>query len=119
MIPVLMKLFGSKDVIQQGIKLIDDIHTSTEEEVVAKSKAKTDLLAAYAPYKLAQRYLALMFTVTFLVCFSITMGMTLAGKGDTEAVKSVLNEFWIGEIMLVIVGFYFGGGLAASIKEKK
>lgn len=114
-----MKLFGSKDVIQQGIKLIDDIHTSTEEEVVVKSKAKTDLLAAYQPYKLAQRYLALMFTFTFLVCFAITMGMTLAGMGDTEAVKSVLNEFWIGEIMLVIVGFYFGGGLAASIKEKK
>jgi len=118
MIPVLMKLFGSKDVIEKGIKLIDDIHTSTEEEVVAKSKAKTDLLAAYAPYKLAQRYLALMFTFTFLVCFAITMGMTLAGKGDTEAVKSVLNEFWIGEIMLVIVGFYFGGGLAESVRKK-
>ena len=55
MIPVLMKLFGSKDVIQQGIKLIDDIHTSTEEEVVAKSNAQQELLKAYQPYKLAQR----------------------------------------------------------------
>ena len=119
MIPLLMKLFGSKDVIQQGISLIDDIHTSTEEEVVAKSKAKTDLLAAYAPFKLAQRYLALMFTFTFLSCFAITLGMTLAGKGDIEGVKDILSEFWIGEIMLIIVGFYFGGGLAESISRKK
>mgnify|MGYP007073210162 CR=1 FL=1 len=119
MLPLLMKLFGSKDVIEKGIALIDDMHTSTEEEVVAKFKYKTDLLAAYASYKLAQRYLALMFTFTFLICFAITMGMTLAGMGDTEAVKSVLNEFWIGEIMLLIVGFYFGGGLAESVKKKQ
>lgn len=118
MIPLLMKMFGSGDVVKQGLSLIDDIHTSTEEEVAAKSKAKTDLLAAYAPFKLAQRYLALMFTFTFLVCFAITMGMTLAGKGDVSAVKDVLSEFWIGEIMLVIVGFYFGGGLAESVRKK-
>jgi len=119
MIPLLMKLFGSKDVIQQGIALIDDMHTSTEEEVVAKTQQKVDLLKSYQPYKLAQRYLALMFTFTYLICFAIVMGMTLAGQGDTEAVKDVLNEFWIGEVMLMIVGFYFGGGLAESIKRKK
>ena len=47
MIPLLMKLFGSKDVIQQGIALIDDMHTSTEEEVAAKTKQKVDLLKSY------------------------------------------------------------------------
>ena len=119
MIPLLMKMFGSGDVVKQGLSLIDDIHTSTEEEVAAKSKAKTDLLQAYAPFKLAQRYLALMFTFTFLACFAITLGMTLAGKGDVEGVKDILAEFWIGEIMLIIVGFYFGGGLAESISRKK
>jgi len=118
MIPLLMKMFGSGDVVKKGLDLIDNIHTSTEEEVAVKSKAKTELLQAYAPFKLAQRYLALMFTFTFLICFAITMGMTLAGKGDTEAVKDVLSEFWIGEIMLLIVGFYFGGGLAESVRKK-
>ena len=119
MIPLLMKMFGSGDVVKKGLDLIDDIHTSTEEEVVAKSQAKQDLLKAYAPFKLAQRYLALMFTFTFLSCFAITLGMTLAGKGDVEGVKDILAEFWIGEIMLIIVGFYFGGGLAESISRKK
>ena len=119
MISILAKILGSGDVIKQGMSLIDDMHTSTEEEVAIKSKAKTDLLAAYAPFKLAQRYLALMFAFTFLLCFAITLGMTLAGKGDIEGVKAILGDFWIGEIMLVIVGFYFGGGLAESVKSKK
>jgi len=113
-----MKMFGSGDVVKKGLDLIDDIHTSTEEEVVAKSQAKQDLLKAYAPFKLAQRYLALMFTFTFLTCFAITLGMTLAGRGDIEGVKDILSEFWIGEIMLIIVGFYFGGGLAESVRKK-
>ena len=33
----------------KGMELIDDMHTSTEEEIAAKSKAKQDLLTAYAP----------------------------------------------------------------------
>jgi len=119
MLAILGKILGSGDVIKQGMSLIDDMHTSTEEEVAAKSKAKTDLLSAYQPFKLAQRYLALMFAFTFLLCFAITLGMTLAGKGDIDGVKAILGDFWIGEIMLIIVGFYFGGGLAESVKAKK
>jgi len=118
-IPILGKILGSGDVVEKGMALIDSMHTSTEEEVAAKSKAKTDLLAAYQPFKLAQRYIALMFTFTFISCFALTMGMTLAGKGDIEGVKAILGDFWIGEIMLLIVGFYFGGGLAESIQQRK
>lgn len=118
-VPILGKILGSGDVVEKGMALIDSMHTSTEEEIAAKSKAKTDLLAAYQPFKLAQRYIALMFTFTFISCFVLTMGMTLAGKGDIEGVKAILGDFWIGEIMLLIVGFYFGGGLAESIQQRK
>ena len=118
-VPILGKILGSGDVVEKGMALIDSMHTSTEEEIAAKSKAKTDLLAAYQPFKLAQRYIALMFTFTFISCFVLTMGMTLAGKGDIEGVKAILGDFWIGEIMLLIVGFYFGGGLAETIQRKK
>ena len=119
MIGILTKILGSGDVIKQGMSLIDDMVVTSEEEIAAKSKAKTDLLAAYQPFKLAQRYLALMFAFTFLLCFAIALGMTLAGKGDIEGVKVILGDFWIGEIMLIIVGFYFGGGLAESVRNKK
>lgn len=121
MIPLLMKMFGSGEVIKQGLDLIDNMHTSTEEEVAVKSKAKTDLLAAYAPFKLAQRYLALMFTAMFL--FIMANGVVGALYGviemeNVEAAKQFASEMWLGEIMLSIVAFYFGGGLAESVKRK-
>jgi len=53
-----------------------------------------------------------------LLCFAITLGMTLSGQGNIEGVKDVLDEYYIGEIMLTIVAFYFGGGLAESIGNR-
>ena len=102
--------------------LIDDRVVTTEEEVAAKSKAKTDLLAAYQPFKLAQRYIALMFTAMFLFIMANGVVGALYGVIDmanVEAAKDFASSMWLGEIMLGIVGFYFGGGLASSIKEKK
>jgi len=112
MFGILAKIFGSGTVISDGMKLIDNMHTSTEEEIAAKTRAKTDLLSAYAPFKIAQRYLALMFAVTFLSCFVLVLGMTLFSTGNDQIqdVKTVLGDFYIGEIMLTIVLFYFGGG---------
>ena len=108
---ILATIFGSGKVIEEGFKLLDSFHTSDEEEIQAKSKAKTDLLEAYAPFKVAQRYLALMFTFTFLGSFLAVMAMTLVGDTQIDEVRGVIAEFWIGEIMLVIVGFYFSGGM--------
>lgn len=117
---ILSSIFGTGDVISKGIDLIDSLHTSTEEEIAAKSKAKTDLLSAYAPFKLAQRYLALMFAITFLLSFFIVLGLTLLKMTDIDAVRSVLNEFYVGEIMFTIIGFYFGGGfLEGAITASK
>ena len=122
MLPVLMKILGSGNVVEKGMELIDSMHTSTDEEVAAKSKARTDLLAAYAPFKLAQRWLALMFTVMFL--FIMANGVVGALYGviemeNVEAAKQFASSMWLGEIMLAIVGFYFGGGLAESVRQKK
>ena len=121
MFAVLAKILGSKGVVEQGLSLIDDIHTSTEEEVAVKSKAKTDLLAAYAPFRLAQRYLALMFTAMFLFIMANGVVGALYGVIDmanVEAAKDFAASMWLGEIMLGIVGFYFGGGLAESVRKK-
>ena len=119
MFAVLSKILGSGDVIKKGMELIDDMHTSTEEEIAAKSRARTQLLEAYQPFKLAQRYIALMFTAVFLSMFVLVIGMTLAGRGDVEAIKQILGDFWIGEITAIIVSFYFGGGLASEINNRK
>jgi hypothetical protein len=122
MLGILGKILGSGDVISKGIQLIDDMHTSTEEEIAAKTKAKTDLLGAYAPFKLAQRYLALMFTAMFIFIMANGVLGSLYGVvplENVEEAKKFANEMWLGEIMLTIVGFYFGGGIIESAKGKK
>jgi hypothetical protein len=119
---ILGKILGSDSVISKGFELIDSMHTSTEEEIAAKSKAKTDLLGAYAPFKLAQRYLALMFTGVFIFIMANGVLGSLYGivpLENVEEAKRFANEMWLGEIMLTIVSFYFGGGLVESVKGKK
>jgi hypothetical protein len=119
MIGVISKMLGSGNVIEKGMDLIDSMHTSTEEEIQAKAKAKTDLLSAYAPFKLAQRYLALMFGLTFLSSYVLVLAMTISGQGDPDAVTKVMEQFSINYAMLIILGFYFGGGAVEGFMEKK
>jgi cation transport ATPase len=109
---ILGDILGTGKVIEKGFELIDDIHTSKEEELAARAKAKTDLLTAYHPFKRAQRLLAALFCVTYLLCFAMVMGMTLFGGADISAVRDVIEEYWIAEIMFTIIAFYFGGGFA-------
>ena len=128
MFGILNNIFGSGDVIKKGLDLIDEAWTSDEEKadnevkiIEAKTNAKATLLNAYAPFKLAQRYLALMFTFVFLFIMMNGVLGALYGWVDMASVqeaKKFANEMWLGEIMITIVGFYFGGGLAESFKKK-
>ena len=113
------KILGSGDVIKKGLDLIDDMHTSTEEEIAAKAKARIDLMNAYAPFKIAQRWLALMFGLTFIGSYFLVLGMTLTGQGDADAVTKVMEQFSINYAMLVILSFYFAGGAVEGFMEKK
>lgn len=115
---VLSTILGSGDVISKGIGLIDSMHTSTEEEIVAKTKAKTDLLASYAPFRLAQRYLALIFGFTFVASYIMVLALFFLEK-DIAEVQVIITTFKIDWIMLTIVGFYFGGGAFEGILSKK
>ena len=119
MFGVLAQILGSKDVIKKGLDLVDDMHTSDEESIKAATQQKVEIMKAYAPFKIAQRYLALMFTFTFLASFVLTIGMALSGYGDIDAVKQILGDFYLGEICLIIVTFYFGGGLAEGVLDKR
>ena len=119
MMGVLNNILGGGDVIKKGLDLIDDMHTSTEEEIKAKSDAKIALMGAYAPFKIAQRYLALMFGATFLLSYVLVLGMTITGLGDPDAVSKVMDQFTINYAMLIILGFYFGGGVVDSVRAKK
>ena len=119
MIGILAKILGSGDVVSKSLDLIDSMHTSTEEEIKQKADAKAQLLQAYAPFKIAQRMLAFMFGFTYVICFAIVMGMTLSGSGDPDSVTQVMDQFSINYAMLLILGFYFGGGAVEGFMEKK
>jgi len=119
MLGVLGKILGSDSVIKQGIKLIDDMHTSTEEEIAAKTKQRVEIMQAYAPFKIAQRFLALMFGFTFLASYIIVLTMTIIGTGDPDAVTQVMEQFSINYAMMIILGFYFGAGALESFQNKK
>ena len=119
MLGILAKIFGSGEVVKEGLKLIDDIHTSTEEEIASKTQQRVQIMKAYAPFKIAQRFLALMFGCTFLASYVLVLGMTVsADYGDTDAVTAVMDQFSINYAMLIILGFYFGGGVIDSVKAK-
>jgi len=119
MFGILAKILGSDKVIEKGLGLIDSMHTSTEEEIKAVTDQKVQLLQSYAPFKIAQRYLALMFGLTFLGSYVLVLAMTVSGQGDPEAVTKVMEQFSINYAMLIILGFYFGGGAVEGFMEKK
>lgn len=125
---ILGSIFGTGEVVKKGLDLIDEAWTSDEEKadnevkiIEAKTNAKATLLNAYAPFKLAQRYLALMFTFVYLFIMINGILGSLYGWVNMENVRESLkfaNEMWLGEIMITIVAFYFGGGLVESYKKK-
>lgn len=125
---ILGSIFGTGEVVKKGLELIDEAWTSDEEKadnqakiIEAKTNAKATLLNAYAPFKLAQRYLALMFSSVFLFIMINGILGALYGWVDMEAVneaKKFANEMYLGEIVLTIVIFYFGGGAIESYKKK-
>ena len=115
---IFQKLLGSGDIVSKGMDLIDSFHTSETEAIEAKTKAKTDLLASYAPFKVAQRYLALIFGFTFVGSYIMVLALFFLGK-DIAEVQEIINAFKIDWIMLTIVGFYFGGGAFEGVMGQK
>jgi|TARA_R110002124_G_scaffold448_1_gene2190 VIT1/CCC1 family predicted Fe2+/Mn2+ transporter len=115
---ILSTILGSGDVISKGLGLIDSMHTSDTEMIEAKTAAKTNLLSAYAPFKVAQRYLALIFGFTFVGSYLMVLTLFFLGR-DVTQVQALITSFKIDWIMLSIVGFYFGGGAFEGVMARK
>lgn len=121
MLAAVKGILGGGEVIKEGFALIDAMHTSKEEELAARSAAKVALLTAYAPFKIAQRILMLMFSTTFLICFGTAFFQVMVLRQPVPAdLIDLMGQFYIGEIMLTIVVFYFGGGFVeGAIQARK
>lgn len=122
-------IFGGSDVVKGGMNLIDEaFYTDSEkaedkkELIKFKAHHRIELMRAYAPFKLAQRYLAFGYTFIFLfILFNGVLG-SLYGfvpMANVENARNFADKMYLGEIILIIVSFYFGGGLIESTKRGK
>jgi hypothetical protein len=102
------KIFGTKKVIDAGINTIDAlVHTSEE-----KSKAQRIFLKLYEPYKLAQRWLATIILPPYMLCWVVAF---MASFFTDTADQQALLDGKIGDTVILIAAFYFGGGAAESV----
>ena len=120
-------------VINTGDKLF-----YTDEEKADDRKKMREffptLLNAYAPFKIAQRILAIWFSFLFGMSFIIALGATCFNiylaydykgditqlpKVDLQPLFNIIATFNIDMIMLAIVSFYFAGGAIESFTRTK
>ena len=105
------KLFGSDKIISAGINTIDKIVYTDEEKV----DNKLSLLKLYEPFKLAQRLLAVIYSIPYAVCWLVTF------IASFWIDVSVQRELLLGEmfyINITILGFYFGSGAVEGVISK-
>lgn len=112
---ILGSLFGSDSVKN---KLVDGVYNGvdamfyTDEEKKENHKA---FLKLYEPFKVAQRYLALIFGVPFslLQTGAYTLRLSFydnkALQDSISAIQADMNDH-LGPTVFVIVSFYFAGG---------
>lgn len=106
------KIFGSDSAIKSGMDLIantGDALVFTDEE---KSKQKIELLKAYEPFKLIQRFLVLLFCVPYVLFYSVVIIGGFYGV-DFKDMTPIINDAFQYPV-LGAVGLYLTGGLIPS-----
>jgi hypothetical protein len=113
---VFSKLLGSDTVVE---KTVNGIYNGLDNMVYSDEEKKENhkaFLELYEPFKVAQRYLAMTFSIPFAVlhigAFSLRMAFW-----DNEPLQASIKVIQVdmnntlGMIVLTIVGFYFAGGV--------
>ena len=109
------KLFGSNKVIE---KIGDGVYNGIDKAVYTPEEMidnRLKSLAAYEPFKIAQRLLALVFTIPYMLAWTTTFIASFFV--DVADQQEVLLNGTMGEIVLAIVAFYFLGGVVNGIKR--
>ena len=117
----------SPDVVNKTVDAIvntgDALFYTDEEKSAAAQKAidtKLKMLPLFEPFKIAQRYIAFGFTLNFIVAFWVAVIFYAVGAQKLlDGFLLIVATFQLGWIMLAIIGFYFGGGFADSMKKGK
>ena len=108
-------LFASESVVN---KLADGLYDGLDAAVYTaeeKVEHRKEFLKLYEPFKKAQRFLMMIACVPYSAAWSITFLVSFTGV-DISKQEQILSGT-MGEIALVIVAFYFMGGVINGIKK--
>lgn len=109
-------ILGGADVKE---KIVDGIYNGVDKMVYTDEEKKDNhavFLKLYEPFKVAQRYLSLIFSVPFALLHTLVFSMRVAFwdnpalQASMKIIQGDINES-LGLIVLTIVGFYFAGGV--------
>ena len=117
---MLGKLFGSKKVVDAGISAIDSAFFTEEEKSAAferKMGLKVKLLQAYEPFKVAQRALAMIYGIPYMIAWAATFKASFFMDVSTQV--ELLTSSEVAYANLIILAFYFAGGTGESILKYK
>ena len=109
------KIFGSSKIIDAGINSIDAMFYTDQE----KAEAKKELLKFYEPFKLAQRFLAFAVCINFFAFLWLCAGVHMLGSEEQlDGLLSLAGQFEMGYLMLLVMTWYFSGGIVDSVRRK-
>lgn len=97
------------------------IYTDEEKAIAAQKQldTKLKLLPLFEPFKIAQRVIAILFTINFILWVWVGIALYLYLPDRLNGFIDLLIAFNIGWIMTAIIGWYFTGGVINSWKGKK
>jgi len=119
---IFSKMFGSEQIIEGAMSGLDKLVYTDEEEAdmnLKRAELHIRTLNAYEPFKITQRFLALMFSGAFLIAFLSAIVVSFMPSMTVQPIVDIVKTFWIGEITLAIISFYFGAGVVESINRGK
>lgn len=125
----LNSIFGSSKIVTQGLDMVDKAFYTDEEKAQDNQKIyaekidmKIKMLQAYHPYKVTQRFLAICFVFIYLfIMLNGILGQlyTVISVSDVKSALEFANSMYLGQIVMLIMGFYFGGGFVESFQRTK
>ena len=121
MFKLLGRIFNPKKLGDSLISGIDKAILTNEEKLDYMQK----MLVLYEPYKLAQRVIAILFTSAFVLVHlmtAITHFIYVLRELNPAPIISLYkyNNDSLGTLVMIIVGFYFAGGvLEGTVKKLK
>ena len=97
------KMLGSDKIIDAAVNTGDALFYTKEE----KAESYLRVMKMYESFKIAQRFLALIFSIPYMLAWTVTFS---ASYFVDVTVQQQLLDGDVSRIVYIIVGFYFLGG---------